>query len=218
TDEIASDLKRKITLITPECFVGTSGQESTSLLASILRNCLFNSSLDKNPLGHLGEKRHKLIKDLYDQVNNVFMINHRLNEPMGHIMIADCDSEAHEFNLFVTGGYEGFKEFTKVDRIGVIGASSQIRHNVKTKLEKLLNEVPEEKLNFEYIFEPLAKDVQRIIQNFTTDYVGVGESMYCTYLTLDNNIPASSVFFLKPDGKLKPMDKYDNSEYLKVPE
>mgnify|MGYP001044647963 CR=1 FL=1 len=217
TDEIASDLKRKITLIAPGCYVATSGQESTSLMANILRNCLYNGSVNKSLLGQ-GKSRRRVILDLYDQVNNVFRLNHKFNEPIGHILVADYNEEDNEFSLLESGGLEGFKSFNKVERTGLIGASQVIRNNTKERIERLLNQVSEEKLNEEFFFEPLAKDIQRIIQEETRNYVWVGENMYCTYLTVKDTKPACSVFFLRPDGKYKPINPQDNSEFLTVPE
>ena len=44
TEEIVSDIKRKITIITPTVFLAGSGSESNFYTAKVLRNCLYNSS------------------------------------------------------------------------------------------------------------------------------------------------------------------------------
>jgi len=218
TGEVVSDWKRKIILIYPGCFLASSGQASTDHIANILRNCLYNSSIDKNALSRLGTDRHRIISDLYDNVNNLHMMTHKYNEPIGHILIAELEEGTAKLNLFEAGGYTGFRNFNEIERTELIGSTQTIRSMARAKIENLLNLTTEEKLNDEFIFVPLAKDIQKILQEETRDDLSVGESMYCTYITQRNGKPASCVFFLDPNGEFKQMDEKDNSEFFTVPE
>ncbi|WP_226639344.1 Ntn hydrolase family protein [Priestia flexa] len=212
TEEIVVDSRRKITNVVRGVFMGTSGHESTSYVANILRNCFYNASANSD---FSREYFHQSILKLYETVSDMHFTRRHQNYPIGSIIIAEYVKESSSFNLFHAGGLSGFTSFDEGERTYVIGSKPQIRNNVKERIEIVLNNTDKDTLNIKNIYINVAKKIQEYFQQEAKDDISVGEKVYCTYVTQLQNQPASDTFILSEDGLYVSVDPQDNNDNIK---
>lgn len=206
TDEIISDIKRKITIVTPTVFLAGSGSESNFYTSKILRNCLYNTNLRNSTT----EIRENILK-IYNQVNQLHKDNHVLGYPVGQLLLAEYDKELKEFNLLHQCGSVGFTEFNvlkKIKDVEVIGSNREVRNIVKQKVNNILASLTESELNHVALYEFIAKECHEIIGNL--EIKSIGDNVYCTFLTEVNDMPASAVFFIDARKKLRIINAKDD--------
>lgn len=211
TGTIVSEVKRKITLITPTILLGGSGSESNWHTSKILRHCLYSNSSNLST----GKIRNEIL-NLYRNVNYLHRENHKYGHPIGNILVAEYDKDKKEFNLLGLDSYEfeSFDILNKIKDVRVIGSNGGIRSNVKTEVEDILNSFTYDELSDKKVYERIAKRCQMIIMNQSDK--GIGEHVYCTYLSVLNEVPASALFFIKSNGELINIDAKDDGEEISV--
>lgn len=217
TEEIFSESKRKIVTVTRKFFIGGSGHSGTDLAANILRDTLYNKEVND---GLTTDYLRNATLKLFSTVNEIHQPNNLYGEPVGNILVAEYDEDNDEFNLLYIFGGEGFDKFNVLNKtkdVMLIGATHEIQRQVTSDINILLNSaaVTDEVLNHQGLYYTLSIEIQKYFQMATKNYVGVGDRVYCTYLTEINKKPAYHVYILDEDGKEIGVDFNDGSEYFK---
>ncbi|MEK4409355.1 hypothetical protein MHB59_12225 [Bacillus sp. FSL L8-0642] len=213
TDEIIHDYSRKITLVAPDCILGTSGSESSFYTAKILRNCLYNSH---EAISTKDRRNH--ILDFYNSVNDFSSKTNKIkNYPVGCAILADYDKENESFTLtsvknFVNQNYS--LTFNKARDVDLIGASESIQDTAKVKIQAVLQSLTEEQLSHPNAYRDIAEKCQTIFQQAAKEYVGISDKLYVFYLTTLHNKPASDCFLLEEDGTLHDVDRQQDGEII----
>lgn len=213
TDEISDDYSRKITFVSPDCILGTSGSESSFYTAKILRNCLYNNSDTMTT-----KERRSHIFNFYNSVNDFCSKTHRIkNYPVGCALLADYDTENNSFTLtsvknFVNQNYS--LTFNKAGDVDLIGASETIQEQTKIKIQAVLQSLSEEQLNHTNAYGYIAGKCQPIFQQAAREYVGISDKLYVVYLTTLNNKPANACYLIEEDGTFHTVDAKQDGEII----
>ncbi|EEK50738.1 hypothetical protein FO497_29205 [Bacillus cereus ATCC 10876] len=212
TDEIDNDYIRKITIVTPNCILGTSGSESSFYTAKILRNCLYNNA---HALDNISLRSY--ILNFYNDVNDFHSKTHINNHPIGSALLANYDDESNSFTLFSVKNYIGLTEpFThsKVGAIELIGANEKIQDKAKIQIQTVLQSLTEDQLNATNAYENIARQCQTIFQQVAKEHVGISDKLYVVYLTTLHKKPAVACFLLEENGTLHNIDREQDGEII----
>jgi len=214
-DIVVSDSKRKIVFVTRGFLIASSGHSNTDHIANILRSSLYNRALN---VGLTRDYVRNTTLSLFSKVNEIHQPNHPYGDPVGITIIGEYDQDNDDFNLLCTGGLAGFNEFhvlNTVKDLVLIGATAEIQQNVKARITALLDSLSQDFLHKPGLYKAIAEECQKYFQYETKNYVGVGDRLYCTYLTEMNKTPAHDVYILEKDGTRIPVDMLDSSDYFK---
>lgn len=214
-DTIVSDSRRKIVFVTRGFAVASADHSSTDYVANILRSSLYNRALN---VGLKQDYIRNTTLSLFSKVNEIHQPNHPHGDPVGITIIGEYDEDNDDFNLLCTGGFAGYNEFhvlNAVKDIVLIGATAEIMKKVRVRIASLLDLLPPHLLYDPRVYAVIAEECQKFFQAETKNYVGVGDRLYCTYLTEKNKTPAHDVYILEKDGTRIPVDMLDNSTYFK---
>ncbi|PHD06609.1 hypothetical protein COF45_25075 [Bacillus wiedmannii] len=108
---------RKITAITPNMLLGTSGFEANYNTAQVLRQTLYGKKRLTN------ENIRWCIANLYKRVSNFHLVVRDFPEPLGHILLGE------------------FTEYNLVKDIALIGSTPSINANVKNQTLGFLDSI-----------------------------------------------------------------------------
>ncbi|AYY27371.1 hypothetical protein ACS2QC_17140 [Bacillus cereus group sp. Bce033] len=198
---------RKITVITPNVLLGSSGFETTYHTAQVLRQTLY----DKKRLTN--ENVRFCIEGLYKQVNNYHLVERDFPEPLGHILIGEFDPVKNEYSLHVNSGvdrelFSSYTDYREVKNIELIGANPLIRKNVKQKIAGILEGIALEESSAP---RKIAELCHNIFKYEAETYQGINQRLYCIYLTTLNGRTVADTFFRDELGNEYKLDINDDS-------
>ncbi|EJS72918.1 hypothetical protein [Bacillus cereus] len=212
TEEVHSEYRRKITLVTPTNILGVSGFDSTFYASQILRKTLFNKDEKFTP-----EERRACILDLYKHVNLLHLVERDIPEPVGHILLGELDHKQGKYSLLANHGVDRFEKFTvynKVKDMVLIGAYSELRDAVKKQIQDMLDNLNEETLNLPYIYEHISIECRKIFKEHSAQYNGINDKLYCVYLSTIEGQPSSAFYFFESDGSDHRIDEKQDGETI----
>lgn len=202
---------RKITAITRNILLGTSGFEANYHTAQVLRQTLYGKKRLTN------ENIRWCIANLYKQVSNFHLVERDFPEPLGHILLGEFNPVTYEYTLRVNSGenrelFSEYTEYNQVKDIALIGATPSINANVKNQILDFLDSI---ELGNPGAPRKIAELCHNIFKNEAENYKGINQKLYCIYLTTLNGRTVADTFFRDESGNEYKLDINDDSRDIK---